>query len=184
MVPNQADAHTVAIGQLYRRHAPGVYAHCRQLLGGSADASDAMQEAFVRVLSRTTIGNADYSVRYLYRTSTNACIDVLRQQGVRHRAAPEIAARARAATLVEPSHGDRQDVQVLFERCDDTSRSIAVMFYLHGMSQVEVAAALGISRRTVFTRLRQLERLAKELLGNDGVGRQCDGGESSGEVAS
>jgi DNA-binding Lrp family transcriptional regulator len=32
------------------------------------------------------------------------------------------------------------------------------------MTQVEIAATLGITRRTVFNRLKQLEKLAKALL--------------------
>jgi DNA-directed RNA polymerase specialized sigma24 family protein len=34
-----------------------------------------------------------------------------------------------------------------------------------GMSQVEIAATLGITRRTVFNRLRRVERIARDLLG-------------------
>jgi DNA-binding CsgD family transcriptional regulator len=37
------------------------------------------------------------------------------------------------------------------------------------MTQVEIAATLGITRRTVFNRLRQLERLAKALLDEGGT---------------
>ena len=40
------------IAQLYEKYAPAIYAHCRRLLGSSAAARDAMQEAFVRVLLR------------------------------------------------------------------------------------------------------------------------------------
>ena len=38
------------------------------------------------------------------------------------------------------------------------------MHYLDGMSQVEIAQVLGITRRTVFNRLRKLARIADELL--------------------
>jgi DNA-directed RNA polymerase specialized sigma24 family protein len=38
------------------------------------------------------------------------------------------------------------------------------MRYLDGMSQVEIAQVLGITRRTVFNRLRKLARVADELL--------------------
>jgi len=34
-----------------------------------------------------------------------------------------------------------------------------------GMSQVEIASILGITRRTVFNRLRKIERIAHDLLG-------------------
>jgi DNA-directed RNA polymerase specialized sigma24 family protein len=38
------------------------------------------------------------------------------------------------------------------------------MHYLDGMSQVEVAEVLGITRRTVFNRLRKVSRIAEDLL--------------------
>jgi RNA polymerase sigma-70 factor, ECF subfamily len=152
-----------SMAQLYERYAPAIYAHCRRLLGGSAAARDATQEAFVRVLMRNRdLQPGDEALRYLYRTATNVCINVLRQRGVRDRAVPEIAVRA-APENREP-HGDRQFVRLLLERVDETGGAIAVMHFVDGMSQVEIAATLGITRRTVFNRLKQLERLAKELL--------------------
>lgn len=152
------------IAELYQRYAPAIYAHCRRLLGVPAAARDAVQESFVRVLQHhRTLGPGDQALRYLYRTSTNVCINLLRQRTVRDRAAPEIAARMRAAHN-DHSGGDRQFVQRLLEHCDDTSCEIAVMHLIDGMTQVDVAATLGITRRTVFNRLKQLERLAAALL--------------------
>ena len=48
--------------------------------------------------------------------------------------------------------------------CDDVGAAIAVMHYVDGMTQVEVADVLSITRRTVFNRLRKLESLAAQLL--------------------
>ena len=39
------------------------------------------------------------------------------------------------------------------------------MRYVDGMSQVEIAETLGITRRTVFNRLRKVARIARDLLG-------------------
>jgi RNA polymerase sigma-70 factor, ECF subfamily len=164
------------MAQLYERYAPAIYAHCRRLLGGNAAARDAMQESFVRVLMRNRdLEPGDEALRYLYRTATNVCINVLRQRGVRDRAIPAIAARA-ASSEDRERHSDRQFVRLLLDRVDETGGAIAVMHFVDGMSQVEIAATLGITRRTVFNRLKQLERLAKELL----HGRRPDGDEGPG----
>jgi RNA polymerase sigma-70 factor (ECF subfamily) len=152
------------IAQLYERYAPAIYAHCRRLLGGNAAARDATQESFVRVLLRDRdLHQGDEALRYLYRTATNVCINVLRQRGVRDRAVPEITVRASKTENREP-HGDRQFVRMLLDRVDETGGSIAVMHFVDGMTQVEIAATLGITRRTVFNRIKQLEKFAKELL--------------------
>jgi RNA polymerase sigma-70 factor (ECF subfamily) len=152
------------IAHLYEKYAPAIYAHCRRLLGSSAAARDATQEAFVRVLLRNRdLAPGDEALRYLYRTATNVSINVLRQRAVRDRAVPEIAARVAAAESPE-GHADRQFVRMLLDRVDATGGSIAVMHFVDGMTQVEIAATLGITRRTVFNRLKQLERLARALL--------------------
>jgi RNA polymerase sigma-70 factor (ECF subfamily) len=152
------------IAQLYERYAPAIYAHCRRLLGSTAAARDAMQESFVRVLQRNrNLEAGDEALRYLYRTATNVSINVLRQRAVRDRAMPEIAARASKTESAE-GHADRQFVRMLLDRVDATGGSIAVMHFVDGMTQVEIAATLGITRRTVFNRLKALEKLAKALL--------------------
>jgi RNA polymerase sigma-70 factor (ECF subfamily) len=158
------------IGQLYEKYAPAIYAHCRRLLGSTAAARDAMQEAFVRVLLRNReLAPGEEALRYLYRTATNVSINVLRQRAVRDRAIPEIAVRTSAGMSSGEGHADRQFVRMLLDRVDATGGSIAVMHFVDGMTQVEIAATLGITRRTVFNRLKQLERLAKALLEEGGT---------------
>lgn len=161
----QADTRGVAIGDLYQRHAPALLSHCRGLLGEAADAADAMHEAFVRVLNRERFNPGNCSLGYLYRASTNSCIDLLRQRVVRRCAAAEIAARGLAAIAVSPRmHEDRECARLLLERCDHTTASIGVMHFMQEMNQVEIASVLGVSRRTVFNHLKRLERVAGEML--------------------
>lgn len=153
------------IAALYERHAPAIYAHCRRLLGSAPAGRDALQESFVRVLQHhRVLGPGDQALRYLYRTSTNVCINLLRQRSVRERAAPLIAAQINAAQSNQPVPGDREFVRLLLEQCDETAVAVALMHFVDGMTQVEVAATLGITRRTVYNRIRRIERLAAELL--------------------
>ena len=153
------------IADLYERYAPAIYARCRRLLGSSAAGRDALQESFVRVLQRhRSLGPGDQTLRYLYKTATNVCINQLRQRSVRDRAAAEIGARASARPSCQPGLDDRELVTMLLDRCDETAVGIAVMHFVDGMTQVEVAKTLGITRRTVYNRIRQIERLADSLL--------------------
>jgi len=163
-----------AIGELYQCHASAILAHCLTILGESADAADALQDSFLRVLDHQQPDAQNYSIGYLYRTSTNACIDVLRQKGVRKRAAFQMAAQAPMMSM-EQNHANRDYLRVLFDRCDVTTAFIGLYHLVHGMDQVEVAARLGLSRRTVFNHLKRLEQLAAELL-SDGCTKAFNSG--------
>jgi len=150
--------------QLYQRHAPAIEAHCTQLLGSRADASDAVHETFVRVLARReALASGEHAVRSLFRISTHVCIDVLRQQRVRRRALPELTTRARESESHAADDGALEWVTKLVDNCDDLSRSILAMHYIEGRKRTEIADALGTSRRTVYGRLKRLTQLATEL---------------------
>ena len=121
------------------------------------------------------LGPGDQALRYLYRTSTNVCINLLRQRSVRERAAPLIAAQINAAQSNQPVPGDREFVRMLLDQCDETAVAVALMHFIDGMTQVEVAATLGITRRTVYNRIRKIERLAAQMLEPRGPGSQVGG---------
>lgn len=153
-----------AVGELYQRHAAAIEAHCCQVLGHSADATDAVHETFLRMLARAAGPSSDeHTVRSLFRISTNVCIDVLRQRKVRRRAADALLAGARCERGHEQAIDARESVERVLARCDSTTRSIVTLRFIDGMPRGEIAEALGTTRRTVFNRLKRLQRLATEV---------------------
>jgi len=155
----------VALAALYQKFAPAIYAHCRRFMQSPAAARDATQEAFVRVLAHgVVLPREEEALRYLYRVATNVCLNLLREQNVHTRAVPALAARAQPFGSAESGLADRQFVEAVLELCGEGGAKVAIMHYLDGMSQVEIAEVLGITRRTVFNRLRKLARVAKDLL--------------------
>jgi len=80
---------------------------------------------------------------------------------------------------MEARHVDREFVAAVLDRCGEAGATVAVMHYVDGVSQVEIAGILGITRRTVFNRLRKVARVARELLVVLPVaeGEQKDGGD-------
>lgn len=154
-----------ALGELYAKFAPAIYAHCRRFLQSPAAARDATQEAFIRVLARgVVLPREEEALRYLYRVSTNVCLNLLREHNVHTRAVPTLAANSPHVSSAESGVADREFVIAVLERCGEGGAKVAVMHYLDGMSQVEIAEVLGITRRTVFNRLRKLSRIAGDLL--------------------
>lgn len=153
-----------AVRELYERHGPALEAHCWQLLGQRADASDAMHDAFVRVLTRDDgPASDDHLVRSLFRISTNVCIDELRQRSVRRRAVPALAARAPVGRADQLAYDARDTLERVLDRCDATTCSIVALRFIDGMPRNEIAATLRTTRKTVFNRLKRLQQLAGEL---------------------
>jgi RNA polymerase sigma-70 factor, ECF subfamily len=158
-------ASETALAELYAKYSPAIYAHCRRFLASPAAARDATQEAFVRVLARgVVLPREEEALRYLYRVSTNVCLNLLREHNVHTRAAPAIAAGSSHVGSAESGLADREFVNAVLDRCGEGGAQVAIMHYLDGMSQVEIAEVLGITRRTVFNRLRKLARVAGDLL--------------------
>jgi len=154
-----------ALGALYQKYSPAIYAHCRRFLQSPAAARDATQEAFVRVIARgVVLPREEEALRYLYRVSTNVCLNLLREHSVHTRAAPTLMANASHTRSAESGLADREFVNAVLNRCGEGGAQVAIMHYLDGMSQVEIADVLGITRRTVFNRLKKLTRIAGELL--------------------
>jgi RNA polymerase sigma-70 factor (ECF subfamily) len=156
-----------ALDVLYSKYAPAIYAHCRRFLQSSAAAKDATQEAFVRVLSKGVVlpSQESEALRYLYRVSINVCLNTLRQTASHNRAAPAVAlGQAEHERSAEASLASREFVHAVLARCKDGDAQVAIMHYLDGIPQVEVAQLLGITRRSVFNRLHKLSRIANELL--------------------
>ena len=163
---SKADAATeAALASLYVKYAPAIYAHCRRFLQSPAAARDATQEAFVRVLAHgVSLPREEEALRYLYRVATNVCLNLLREHNVHARATPTLVARTPHAGSAESGVADREFVAVVLERCGEGGARVAIMHYLDGMSQVEIAQVLGITRRTVFNRLKKMARIAEDLL--------------------
>ncbi len=145
---------------MYAAHHRCVRAHCARLLRDVASAEDAVHEVFIRVGRYTGSWPAAGEIRpWLFRIATNYCLNELRSRGVRGRAPPQL--------LLPPgdpqeSMAARHDALRLLERLPPRARSVALLTYVDGMLQHEVAEALGVSRRTVVSYLTRVRECAGE----------------------
>jgi RNA polymerase sigma factor (sigma-70 family) len=153
------------IEELYRRHARSLLAHCVGVLGNAAQARDAVQDTFERLVRAHAreLFDEQRAVPYLYRTATNVCLDILRHQTVWRRVAPEYCDRAERAERVEPRHAERSFARELFARLGPLTVTVGLMHLVEGMNQQEIASEVGLSRRSIFNHLKKLERHAHEL---------------------
>jgi RNA polymerase sigma-70 factor (ECF subfamily) len=159
-----------ALEALLRRHHDRVAALCSRLCGPS-DAPDATQEALLAVVRglRRFDGHAAFTT-WLYRVTTNACLDELRRR--RRRPLPGLEDDR---PLDGPGTGPdpagavaaRVDVDAALAKLAPEFRAAVVLRDLCGLDYAEIADVLGIPPGTVRSRIaRGRGQLADLLVGN------------------
>ena len=147
---------------LFQTFGPAIFRRCTRLLKDPAEAEDATQEAFLKVcryLDRLSEGES--GLPWVYQIATSVCLNRIRSRVRSDRAALKLTA-PEPPSLADRLE-DRQTAQALLSRFDERTGLIAVYHLVDGMTQEEIAAALGITRRTVYTHLTRFLERAKEL---------------------
>jgi RNA polymerase sigma-70 factor, ECF subfamily len=149
---------------LARRYTPMVLRRCRWLLRDEDEAMDACQDVFVRLLERRGRLEASHPSSLLYIMATNICLNRLRDRN-RHAAPTEDDELERIAAAGTQWAGSdaRLVLDRLFRRHPASSRTMAVLHYLDGLTLEEVAAEVGLSVSGVRKRLRSLRRVLGEM---------------------
>jgi RNA polymerase sigma-70 factor, ECF subfamily len=167
-----------AMEALIRATYTDVYALCRRLLGDPADAADATQEVFIRVV-RSVLGFRGEAAlgTWLHRVTVNVCMTALRRRG-------DARARGQVASALPFAAPDSPDV---FASSDDTevrvalgddarrvaaaiaelpadARNVVVLRDVQGLSTKETAEVLGISEGAVRVRLHRAHARLRRLV--------------------
>ncbi len=157
---------SVDVDELYRTFGPMVLRRCRKMLRNEQEAVEAMQETFVRVLRNQDRLEKTAPRALLYTIATNACLNRIR---TRHRR-PEDPDDALIQTIASAPETDnrawaRVTLDRIFGREPASTRVIATLFLLDGMTWEEVAAEVGMSVSGVRKRVRTLKAHVAALEG-------------------
>jgi RNA polymerase sigma-70 factor (ECF subfamily) len=149
------------IDSAYRRHLTMVRGRALRLLGSEAAAADVAQETFVKLIEyRRKAGPEDNTAAFLYRLVTNLALNRLRD--TRRRAELLDSAAPVGASSPEPT--DRLALRKVLAAVGEEEAQIAAYYYVDGLEQEEIAALLGLERRTVGRRLERFCVKARRLL--------------------
>jgi len=148
------EAFTTLVGRYERRF----YAVARRMLGGDADAEDAVQTALLRVY-RNASGYRDRwsGSTWLYRVLTNVCIDHWRKRR-------QLAEAPDPGDALESRPADRLDIDRALAKLPAEARAILLLCYIEGLPYAEIARVRGISVNTVKTQLSRAKRLMRRHL--------------------
>lgn len=159
--------HGERVSSLYRKYGGAIFSRCRRLLKDDTLAEDATQEVFVRVFRHIESAPDDAAaLAWIYRISTNYCLNQLRDRGRQAEpTAPEELPELVGGEIPEEVWLNSDTASRLITRAPEKLQEVAVLYYLDGLEQEQVAKTLGISRRTVINRLQEFVERSRKFLG-------------------
>lgn len=181
-----------AFGLLVERYQKKVYAVALGMVKDAEEAMDVSQEAFVKVhryLDRFKGDSSFYT--WLYRITTNTCIDVLRRRGVNSSDSVEyddtveldmaeadlglLSSQLDASpsrTLLRRELGEK--LEEALAQLPEKHRAILLLRELEGMSYEDLSRTLEIPKGTVMSRLfharAKVQRLLADYLNDEAEG--------------
>ena len=143
--------------QLYHRHVDTVYRVCFMLLKNRADAEDAVQTVFIKLLqNEKPFTDHEHEKAWLIRTARNHCLNLLSHWWRRKRVSMD--------SLSEPEvpHGDNlRELWNLVLNLPARYKTVVYMFYYEGYSTREIAHILEMKESTVRSQLYKARKLLK-----------------------
>lgn len=169
-----------AFNALVLRHQDMVYSVSYRIMGDSASAADAAQEAFIAAFRRLSTYRGGSFRAWLLRIATNACYDELRRRKRRpvapledgEQADPDERA-AGAEVMADAQDGPERAaeraelaraIQGCLEGLPDDFRVVAVLADVQGYDYAEIAAVVGTPLGTVKSRLARARLRLRDCL--------------------
>ena len=156
-----------ALDTLLRRHFDRVHALARRMMNNDADADDATQNALiaaVRGLPKFD-GRSAFST-WLYRITTNACLDELRRRGRRPMPTEEFSDRPVTDIGVAELVVGRHDIDMALKSLPPEFRAAVVLRDLCDLDYAEIATILQIPAGTVRSRIARGRAAVARAIGN------------------
>jgi RNA polymerase sigma-70 factor (ECF subfamily) len=142
---------------LYRKYGPMVLRRCRQLLRDEHAAQDVMHDVFVKVLQNESRLDDRAPSSLLFRIATNESLNRLRSAKRRPETRDdELLMQIASAEDAGAQSEARSFLARLFSREQESTRTMAVLHWVDGMTLEEVAREVGMSVSGVRKRLRGL----------------------------
>lgn len=164
-----------AFEQLVRLYEKRVFALTLRMCRNPEDAAEAAQEAFLAAWQGLAFfrGESSFST-WLYRLTSNACVDLMRREG-RHHAAAGPSLNDEEANLDVPDHAAspqeaaerselRQQIEAGLQALSPEHREVLVLREMHQLSYEEIADTLSLDIGTVKSRISRGRKQLRNFL--------------------
>ncbi len=153
------------IEAIFRRQFSRVYRLCYSYLGSAADAEDAAQSVFMKLIDRPrSFESEEHEKAWLIVVASNHCKDVLKSSG----RSKVVALPSDDASHMGTSDA-LNDVRDAVFRLPMRYKDCVYLHYYEGYKTDEIAHMLRIPASTVRNRLRDARALLKQSLGEGGT---------------
>lgn len=156
------------VRQLFEAHRLSIYRYLYRLLNSREDASEVVQETYLRLLRQPNLERIRENARaYLFQTATNLARDLYRKRSTKG-AAAEAEAFAAAAGLAASDWASEPDLEMegqqlsavlldALHSLDPQVRQALLLYRFRDLTHAQIAASLKVSERTI-------ERYIKDAL--------------------
>jgi RNA polymerase sigma-70 factor (ECF subfamily) len=147
--------------QLYERYYKGMYSVSLRILNHSAEAEDAMQEAFITAFRQLNSFRGEASFGYwLKHIVVNHAINILRKRKIQYNDLSNLSEASSDEITEHYEHITAEMIKKGIAKLKDNYRVILTLSLLEGYDHDEIASILKISRGST----RVLYHRAKEKL--------------------
>lgn len=155
---------------LYDRHARELLSFCRHMLGSQSDAEDAVQSTFASAHRALLANDRRVEVRpWLFTIARNACLSVLRVRRPLVEVSQASAASDDPVAEVEQRE-ELREVLATLRQLPESQRLALVLSELHGFSQSDIGALMGVRAEQVKSYVYQ----ARSNLASEREARSAD----------
>jgi RNA polymerase sigma-70 factor (ECF subfamily) len=156
-----------AFEQLFLKHGERMKSIARNIVGNTADAEDAVQDAFLKIHRNASMfkGRAAFST-WIYRILLNSCYDLMRRRMKRVQECHESELEPGVLELQGSPSGDhplRITLERSLRKLNERNRTVFLLYEVEGFTHREIAEMLdipeGTSKNALFEAKKHLQKL-------------------------
>jgi RNA polymerase sigma-70 factor (ECF subfamily) len=151
------------ISEIYSRHIDTIYRLCYILTGSRADAEDAVQAVFLKLIeSGKSFNDMEHEKAWLIVTTKNHCRDLHRKWWKRNVVSGGIEIEGQYSQTFQSS-----EIWSCLLKLPQPHRILLYLHYFEGYKLSEIAKLLKLNENTVKSRLRKAKACLKLEIGDE-----------------